>query len=515
MDVTLSNPGSTAVADTRALLVLQDEPPVARTAAPLDVAVPPLVRALLASGDFAGRALETAILHPAAGRVRRVLLVGIGPRDSLTSQRVRQVAATLARRATDLGARRVVVELPDARVLNPAIAAQAFAEGAVMGSHRFDRYRAARKTAEPRIEIVPPSRDLAPAVRAAIALGLVVGRAVCLARDLANTPGQDLPPRELAATATRIGRASGARVRVLGVRDMERLGMGAVLGVGRGSVEPPCFIVLERDPTAGGRRRPGGRTAKGAANSAGKRGAVPTVVLIGKGVTFDTGGISLKPREGMGRMKYDMSGAAAVLGVFAALPALELPFRVVGLVPSAENMPSDRAFKPGDVLRAMDGTTIEVTNTDAEGRLLLADALCYAQRYQPEVIVDLATLTGSIRVALGTLAAGLFTTDDPLAAELAAASAATGDRLWRMPLWDDYADSLKSDVADVVNSAGGDGGASIAASFLARFAGDTRWAHIDMASTAWAFTDRPHEPRGPTGFGVRLLLEWLVRRSGR
>jgi leucyl aminopeptidase len=236
------------------------------------------------------------------------------------------------------------------------------------------------------------------------------------------------------------------------------------------------------------------------------------VVLIGKGVTFDTGGISLKPRDGMGRMKYDMAGAAAVFGVFAALPTLDLPFRVVGLVPAAENMPSDRAFKPGDIVRAMDGTTIEVTNTDAEGRLVLADALCYAQRFDPAAVVDLATLT-AIRTALGGFAAGMFTADDRLASELEAASTASGERLWRMPLWEDFAESLKSDVADLVNSAGPDGGSSIAASFLARFARELPWAHLDIASTAWAFTDRPHEPRGPTGFGVRLLLEWLAARA--
>jgi leucyl aminopeptidase len=329
---------------------------------------------------------------------------------------------------------------------------------------------------------------------------------VCLARDLANAPGNELTPERLADEARGIARASGARVQVLGVREMERLGMGAVLAVGKGSVNPPRFIVLEREPASA--RRP--KQAK--ASPPRRAAAIPTVVLIGKGVTFDSGGISIKPREGMARMKYDMSGAAAVLGVFAALPSLDLPFRVIGLVPSAENMPGGRAFKPGDVVRAMDGTTIEVTNTDAEGRLVLADALCYARRFDPVVVVDLATLTGAISLALGHLAAGLFTRDEALAQELGDAARSSGERLWRMPLWEEYGDSLQSDVADLANSGAREGGASIAAAFLARFTKGLRWAHLDIASTAWAYSDRPHEGRGPTGFGVRLLLEWLAVR---
>ncbi|MGH7729802.1 MAG: leucyl aminopeptidase family protein, partial [Candidatus Eiseniibacteriota bacterium] len=243
--------------------------------------------------------------------------------------------------------------------------------------------------------------------------------------------------------------------------------------------------------------------------------AAGTVVVIGKGVTFDTGGISLKPRENMHRMKYDMAGAAAVLGMFSALPSLDPPFRVVGLIPSAENMPGGRALKPGDVVQAIDGTTIEVTNTDAEGRLLLADALGYARRLAPAAVVDLATLTGSITIALGALAAGLFTGDDALAGELIAAADASGERLWRMPLWDEYAPEMRSDTADLVNSAAREGGACLAAIFLERFARGLPWAHLDIAGTAWAATERPHEPKGATGFGVRLLLEWLSRRASR
>jgi leucyl aminopeptidase len=238
------------------------------------------------------------------------------------------------------------------------------------------------------------------------------------------------------------------------------------------------------------------------------------VVVIGKGVTFDSGGLSLKPADGMVRMKYDMSGAAAVIGLFHLLPAIDPPFPVVGLIPSAENMPGGKALRPGDVVRTLDGTTVEVTNTDAEGRLLLADALGYARRLEPACVVDLATLTGAIRIALGGLAAGLFTPDDDLAAELLAASQSTGERIWRMPVWEEYEAELRSDTADLMNSGSRDGGAAIAAAFLARFARGMRWAHLDIASTAWATADRPDQPRGPTGFGVRLLAGWISRRAG-
>jgi leucyl aminopeptidase len=216
----------------------------------------------------------------------------------------------------------------------------------------------------------------------------------------------------------------------------------------------------------------------------------------------------------MHRMKYDMSGAAAILGTFAALPTLDLPFRVVGLIPSAENAIGGRAIKPGDVVRALDGTTIEITNTDAEGRLLLADALGYAKRFEPAVVVDLATLTGAISIALGHLAAGMFCEDDALARELKLAGERTGERLWRMPLWDDYAGDLKSDTADLVNSSGQrEGGAIVAAVFLKRFARGLRWAHLDIASTGWSYSERALDVKGPTGFGVRLLLEWLRTRA--
>ena len=491
-----------------ALGILEGGTALTGAAAAVDRATRGAIRSLLKRGDFSGRFLESVVLYPRGLGAQRVILVGLGRARDLDPGRVRRAAGLAARRARELGAGTLVTVAHGAGPaylktgLDPARAAQATAEGSILGHYRFTSYK--RDAGTPplkRIEVLEKDAALARALTPAVERGARWAEAVCLARDLINTPGQDLVPERLAARAREIGRDRGARVEVLGVAQLERLGMGALLAVGRGSVHPPRLIVLDRPP-------------RGTSGTRGRRAAnVPTVVLIGKGVTFDTGGISLKPRENMHRMKYDMSGAAAVLGVFSALPDLDLPFRVVGIVPSAENMPGGRALKPGDVVRSMDGTTIEVTNTDAEGRLLLADALGYARRFAPVAVVDLATLTGAITLALGHLAAGLFTGDERLAAELGAAAEASGERIWRMPLWDDYAPEMRSDTADILNSAAREGGACLAAIFLKRFAGGMPWAHLDIASTAWAPVDRPHEPRGGTGYGVRLLLEWLSRRA--
>ena len=459
----------------------------------LDRSAEAVLAAPFAVRDVSGRIGDVCVLY-VPGMRGRMLMIGLGDPRSIDVHRVRLAAAVAARRARDLRARTLALALPEPTAklaIDPVAAAQAAAEGVVLGHWRHTAYHTEPSPALNRVELVAGDAAAARALAPAVARGARWAEAACIARDLASTPGQDLTPEGLGARAVDIARTTGARAEVMGPAQLERLGMGALLGVGRGSAHPPRFIVLERPA---------------------RRKGAPTVVLIGKGVTFDTGGISLKPAPDMHRMKYDMSGAAAVLGVFSALPALDDRQRVIGLIPSAENMPGGRALKPGDVLRAMDGTTIEVTNTDAEGRLILADALCYAQRYEPAAVVDLATLTGSITIALGHHAAGLFSTRDALADELLAAGARAGERLWRFPLWPDYEPQLVSDTADILNSAGREGGAILGATFLKRFARGMPWAHLDIASTAWAPSDRPHERRGPTGFGVRLLLEWLSAR---
>jgi len=509
MDVVLARtPAPASRAGALALAVPEGERTPRGIAAEVDRRARGAVAALLGSRDFAGHAFETAVLYPRGLATGRLVLVGLGKRAEIDARGLRLAAAQAARRARELRAGSLTFALPDIdRGDDAARLAHVCAEGLVLGHYRHDAYRSERTPPLRRIEIAAGAaalRDRAERARlaAAVATGARWAEGTCVARDLASTPGQDLTPEGLGRRAREIARATGASCQVLGVPELERLGMGALLAVGRGSIHPPRFIVLERAAGGAGRRR----AADGR-----------TVVVIGKGVTFDTGGISLKPAENMGKMKYDMSGAAAVLGLFAALGgpgAGALPFRVVGLIPTAENMPGGAALKPGDVVRALDGTTIEVVNTDAEGRLILADALGYAARLKPEAVVDLATLTGAISIALGHHVAGLFTRDDGLAAGLLEAGAASGERLWRLPLWDDYAAALRSDTADLANSGGREGGAILGAKFLEHFARGLTWAHLDIASTAWTPVDRPHEPRGPTGVGVRLLLEWVTRRAG-
>ena len=454
------------------------------------------LKAVLSSGDFAGRPGETALLYPAGVKAKRVLLVGLGPAAELDERRVLAAAATAMRRARDLAAGELALALPEAVEGTPALA-RAAGQGLVLGHHRHTAYLSGGgKPALTRAEWLTAKAPSA-SVKTAFEAGVTRGEAVGLARDLASTPGQDLPPAALAARAREVAKQVGARATVYDVAAMERLGMGCVLAVGRGSPHPPCFIELVKEPAG---------VKKGA--------KVATVVVIGKGVTFDTGGVSLKPREGMSKMKYDMSGSAAVIGLFASLGTLKLPFRLVGLIPSAENAIGSRAMKPGDVVRAMDGTTIEVTNTDAEGRLLLADALVYARRFRPVAVVDLATLTGAMSIALGRHAAGLFTSDDALATELHAAGERTGERLWRMPMWSEFLTEMKGDTADLVNSnERREGGSCTAAGFLSHFAQGLPWAHLDIASTAWTYSERPESSRGPNAFGVRLLTDWLERRA--
>jgi leucyl aminopeptidase len=489
---------ATRTADAAAVGILEGQKALTGAAAALDRATRGAITHVMKTGDFTGAFEQMTVLYPPAGKAKRVILVGLGARAALGEARVRTATALAASRARELRAGTLAMTVHGAGSggLDPLAAAHACAEGALLGHYRHTAYRTGPTPAAlKRIDFVERDSVLAARMKPAILAGAAWGEAACLARDLAATPGQDLIPAELARRAEEIGRHAGARVRVLGVPELERLGLGGLLAVGRGSPHPPRLIVLER-------------------GVARKKGGPAPVVVIGKGITFDTGGISLKPRENMHKMKYDMSGAAAVLGLFSALPTIDPAFPVIGIIASAENMPGGRAFKPGDVLRMMDGTTVEVTNTDAEGRLVLADAICYAKRhYAAQAVVDLATLTGAMSIALGPLAAGLFSDDEALAGELQAAAVSSGEPLWRMPVWDEYLGFLKSDTADLVNSGPREGGASIAAAFLKHFARGLSWAHLDIASTAWSAAARGGSPAGPTGFGTRLLLTWLRNRA--
>ena len=317
----------------------------------------------------------------------------------------------------------------------------------------------------------------------------MIAEAVSLARDLGNSPGNDINPSYLAATAQTLAETTSLSCQLLEQAEMEELNMGCLLGVAQGSAQPPAFIILEHTP----------RGANGA-----------PIVLVGKGLTFDSGGISIKPAGGMEDMKMDMSGGAAVLGTMQALARLNYPRRVVGLVPASENLPSGTAVKPGDILRAMSGKTVEVINTDAEGRLILADALAYAvEKYKPACIIDLATLTGAVVVALGSQATGMMGTDDDMMTRLREAGERCAERVWQLPLFDEYSKQIKSDFADIKNTGGREAGSIIGGAFLKEFVGDTPWVHLDIAGMAWTREGKPYVPKGSTGWGIRLLLETL------
>ncbi|MGD9727185.1 MAG: leucyl aminopeptidase, partial [Nitrospiraceae bacterium] len=324
--------------------------------------------------------------------------------------------------------------------------------------------------------------------------GTAAAEAAVFVRDLCNHPSNIMTPTRIAGEAKGIAKEAGVTLKILEQKDMEQLGMGALLGVARGSHEPPKFIILEYK---------GERAKK----------TLQPIVLVGKTVTFDTGGISLKPSENMEQMKADMTGGAEVLASVRAAARLKLPLYVIGILPVAENMPGGRAMKPGDIVKTLSGKTVEVQNTDAEGRLILSDGLAYATRFQPAALIDIATLTGACVVALGQFAIGMFGNDDRLKEQVRKAGLRAGERVWEMPLWDEYFEQLRSDVADMRNIGGRGGGMITAALFLSKFVGDCPWIHLDIASTDWSERERAYIPKGPTGIGTRLLIQYLIDRT--
>lgn len=447
------------------------------------------LRSLMTSGDFSGKEGETALIHTGSSTCPRLLLVGLGAYAKVSLERYRRSTAAAAKEARRRKAKNAAFVLPDLR--GPAEdAVVAMAEGAYLGLYRFDKYKKPDENAVHlgAITLVSAKTALrAPALRAlrraeAIAAGTI------LARDLANAPGNEIYPESLAQAAVEAGHRSGFDVRVLGEAELNDLGMGGVLAVNRGSDREPRFIILEYGPSS---KRP--------------------VVLVGKGVTFDTGGISIKPSAGMAEMKMDMSGAAAVIGTFETVARLRLPVRLVGLIPAVENMPGSSAQRPGDIIRHLNGKTSEVDNTDAEGRLILADALAYAERYKPAAVIDLATLTGAVVVALGHVVTGMMGNDPELMRRLTSAGEATYERVWELPMFDEYARLIKSDVADVKNVGGRWAGAITAGWFLKKHIGAYRWVHLDIAGTAILEENGDYTTRGGSGVGVRLLTEFLRR----
>ena len=372
--------------------------------------------------------------------------------------------------------------------------AQAAAEGLTLAEFDGGTYktRDAAKTSPVSCAIVVDG-TVTSAVADAVARGRTLGECSNLARELANEPGNTLTPREFAARAAALASEAGVRVEVLDEQQIAALGMGLLLGVARGSSEPPRLMVFRHDP-------PGAPDA-------------PVLGLVGKGITFDTGGISIKPAEGMERMKDDMAGGAAVACAMRAIALLEAPIRVVGVVPATENMPGGRAIKPGDILRSAEGKTVEVINTDAEGRLILGDGLWYARQLGATHLVDVATLTGAVVVALGKFASGLFGAPNEWVERVRAVADRAGDRVWPMPMFDEYKDQLKSEIADLTNTGGRPAGSITAAMFLKEFTGDLPWVHIDIAGTAWTEEARPYQPKGASGVAVRTLAELAFAMS--
>jgi leucyl aminopeptidase len=441
--------------------------------------------ALVASGEARSSFRKLALTH-ADGR--RWLVVGLGAREEWDAERARLAAAVALERTREVGAKSLCWALPAGGDAEAA----GLVEGTLLAAYRFDRYKARNDEDEngdrgPARLVVSAEDKLDEAVR----IGKVVAEAQNAARDLQNTPANELTPSRLGERARELAaEVEGLSVEVDGRSEIERRGMGAFASVARGSDTEPALITMRYE----------GPSPTG-----------PTLGFVGKAVTFDTGGISIKPAAKMHEMKFDMSGGAAVIEALGAIARLRVPLRIVGVVGATENMPSGHATRPGDIVRAMNGTTIEINNTDAEGRLVLADCLAWAIEQRAERLVDLATLTGAIVVALGSTHAGLMANDDEWAARVETAGRASGELVWRLPLHDEYADMIKGRYADIVNVTEARKASSItAAQFLRRFVGDVPWAHVDIAGTAWD-TGRPYARKGGSGFGVHLLVA-LARR---
>ena len=456
-----------------------------------DPAVQAAAAQVLASGEYKAGANETLLLHAPAGlAAKRLLLVGLGKQAKATVHLVRNAAGTAVRFTKPRGIKELVLALPVAGELAIAPCARAAIEGAFVGDYDPDTYRSDRKDQSVQsFTLAAPASADKKALEAAFAEGLIVGESQNFTRTLVNEPGNKLTPTILGERAAAMAREVGLKSEVYSTEKLHELKMGAFWSVSQGSAEPPALIVLRYEPEGG------------------KDG--PVLGLVGKGITFDTGGISIKPSDSMEKMKYDMAGGAAMLGAMRAIALLKPKVRVIGIVCAAENMPDGKAYKPGDVVTAMSGKTIDIINTDAEGRLVLADGLTYARQLGATHLIDAATLTGACVVALGMINAGGFSNDDVTYAKFDGALATSGEKFWRLPLGDEYADLIKSDIGDIKNTGGRWGGACTAAEFLKVFAEDTPWIHLDIAGLAWVEDSKPYIAKGPSGVGVRSILEWV------
>lgn len=461
--------------------------------------LPPGVGELIEPTDVPVKPNKVMTVYPrGAIAPTRLMLLGLGSAESLDHERIRQAAATAIRSARELQQASITLGFAAPIGLDPTLLGEALAEGLELGAYRYLQHKT-KLSDEERFEVASVTILVDAGLETEIAAGVTTGRAVSagtlLARELVNRPPElKTPPLLADAAVEAFAGIDGVSVTVFDEQRLAAEGFGGIIAVGKGSDAPPRFIIVEY--------------------GAGLEG-VPTVCLVGKGLTFDTGGYNIKPETGMLTMKSDMGGSAAVFGAVHAAATLQLPVHIVGLVPSAENMISGRAFRPSDVITSLSGTTMEILNTDAEGRVILSDGLFYAQRYEPDAIISVATLTGAVIVALGDTITGVMATDQGLADAMVAAGTASGDRAWQLPLWDEHREMIKADVGDIKNLAGRAAGSITAAAFLAEFVGDHAYAHLDIAGTAWRDTaSKPYETKGGTGAGVRLLSRYLRDISG-
>ena len=455
-------------------------------------------------GEFKATLGETLLLHAPAGvRAERLLVIGLGKAKKLSPNQVRKGAGVAVRYAKPRGLKEIAIAFPEDKALSDehleelpcTQTARALVEGAELADPDYDTYKSDRKDkALSSLTLVAANaeRSVQEEIRDGLSQGRIVAGAQNFARSLVNEPGNVLTPTVLGERTKAMCAEVGLGCEVFSTDKIKELKMGAFWSVSQGSPEPPALIVMRYEPEGG--------AAEGA----------PVMGLVGKGITFDTGGISIKPADGMEKMKYDMAGAAAMIGAMRAIAELKPKVRVIGVICSAENMPDGLAFKPGDVVTAMSGKTIEIVNTDAEGRLVLADGLHYAKTLGCTHLINAATLTGAIGVALGRLNAGLFSNDDATVAKFDEGLKTSGEKFWRLPCTDDYADQIKSSIADIQNTGITRYGGSItAAMFLKEFAGETPWIHLDIAGTAWDDDAKPWLAKGPTGIAVRSILEWV------
>ncbi len=468
---------------------------------------------VLASGEFKATLGETLLLHAPNGlKTERLLIVGVGKAKDLSVNEIRKSAGAAVRAAKPLGVREMAIAFPEDHALDDehletlpcTLLSRALVEGAELAEPDWDMYRSDRKDRSLRtlsIMVHEAEKSAREEIQQGFEEGLIIAGAQNFARSLVNEPGNVLTPTELGRRAAAMCLEMGLRCEVHSTEKIRELGMGAFAAVAQGSEQPPALIVMTYEPQLGKEQAsPNHR---------------PVIGLVGKGITFDTGGISIKPADGMEKMKYDMAGAAAMIGAMRAIGQLKPKVKVIGVVCSAENMPDGGAFKPGDVVTAMSRKTIEVVNTDAEGRLVLADGLHYAKTLGCTHLINAATLTGACVIALGVINAGLFSNDDATVEKFQAAMKISGEKFWRLPCTDDYKEHIKSQIADIMNTGKNRyGGAISAAMFLKEFVGETPWVHLDIAGCAWNEDTKPWMPYGPSGIAVRSIVEWVRAYSG-